>query len=1051
MPVLDLEEALNDSLTNLHVDEKPTSPKASPRCSSGFMTEETVHVQPIEQHTKILTPRPSAGATLRSTPTEKLPPAADQSNTPSSRESPISGKPPSVVGSIVSRAISRRETNPWTPIDQSYNLLSTSQNACSMAEGLDDDSILEPFPYERVTTNLSELIAATPPIFEGSIDLTRFGGHRDTFAILGLRRQQHREIDLPTSFFEHLLPLIDFPTYLAIRLCCRSWSLSISQVRPLATPATFRLPTEILQQIYRHLGPVDFNSARHTCRAWMIASLDPELLKHELKRGGWFGAAIADEDMIERSPQMVITNEWPLSKRLATECQLMPNWSGTGLLRRCAASVPSFDAFQQLSASTNDPALALGLEINFSKLTLGSKHASKQSRATSLNPSVCGKYVLVVNECTIYVFSLGMKTRLFHGDDLKAVEAVTSIVCPRRVLAVSMDTSYGCFAVAALLEDRIGLVCDLQNTQPRQENPISRIPSISWKYGSRWSLEGSDDEMEIDEPRPNSSLAFYNQKGEMCPWAKGESPLTDTPERYDLTSPETSIPVERGPRSIYSNVCSPEDPPRNVAICPQRRCVAFGCSAGIEIHWTDPSDGQNKTRWFPLVNPSDYLHFIPPRAGVDTLNRLRLASSVAHPSEQTALLTKFAPQMLEGRQDEMAWECTSNMAFDPCKESPLTDQPNHYHAVPLSDGYHVLFTDVETGEVCLGSERPDADTSGSKFAKRAILQTANMNAVPKCYAAATELSWGVRIAVGYSNGCVWLFSVPRDMFVASCSEAEHTQLEWLDQYDTYEGKKEHAETSNGALTIAWPMLIRGIEVAQVNELENVCVDASNGSVAVWGFSADGFLRRWDISSRLNISVRKLTVLSNGDIVGDEDDDGDWIMKNAPWVPSYTATPPGYDGTNSATSFQTAPNTSWQGISRRSLENQASNVDSGYASATDGGSERDSGIDMMDTDDEEDDDDDGDDGIPRPTALESSSLTPTALDTPSSTTFLPAPPTPMDLDTTTRVPLHEHDSFPPRPSVENGFFEDEGYESDDAAMQDAVEFCDENADFEVRIL
>lgn len=34
----------------------------------------------------------------------------------------------------------------------------------------------------------------------------------------------------------------------------------------------------------------------------------------------------------------------------------------------------------------------------------------------------------------------------------------------------------------------------------------------------------------------------------------------------------------------YKNLCSGEDAPRSVAICPQRKCVAFGCQGGIELH-----------------------------------------------------------------------------------------------------------------------------------------------------------------------------------------------------------------------------------------------------------------------------------------------------------------------------------------------------------------------------------------------------------------------------------------------------------------------------------
>src|ERR1700712_4653623 len=97
------------------------------------------------------------------------------------------------------------------------------------------------------------------------------------------------------------------------------------------------------------------------------------------------------------------------------------------------------------------------------------------------------------------------------------------------------------------------------------------------------------------------------------------------------------MPVENGPRSLYRNLCSEDDPPRSVAICPQRRCVAFGCSAGIELHWVDALTGQDLNRWFPLTAPSDFLFFLPPRKSVDSAKKLRLISSAAQPSERPAI------------------------------------------------------------------------------------------------------------------------------------------------------------------------------------------------------------------------------------------------------------------------------------------------------------------------------------------------------------------------------------------------------------------------------
>ena len=81
-------------------------------------------------------------------------------------------------------------------------------------------------------SNFDRIITLPRGSIRDSVDLTGFGGHRDTFAILGIRREQGRDIELPASVFRCLLTFIDFDTYLAIRLICRSWSKAISEVRP---------------------------------------------------------------------------------------------------------------------------------------------------------------------------------------------------------------------------------------------------------------------------------------------------------------------------------------------------------------------------------------------------------------------------------------------------------------------------------------------------------------------------------------------------------------------------------------------------------------------------------------------------------------------------------------------------------------------------------------------------------------------------------------------------------------------------------------------------
>lgn len=284
--------------------------------------------------------RGSRSHSYRSTPTELSPLDSTLSYTPSSGPaSPISGKARTLAGTDRrwTSGLSSRDYigAAFTKLD--FEMLRgrlTSRDLTAEPQEMFDDSVLEPRPYERVKTNLSEIITARPGPARDSIDLTGFGGHRDTFAILGIRRKQRQDIELPAKVFRCLLRYIDFETYLAVRLACRSWSTTISQVRPPQQRAVRRIPVEILEKVYYYMSPMDFNAARYTCRAWMAASLETRLLTYMLKRGGWWAAAVVDLATIEEGRfQSTSALEWLLSKRLATECSLRPDWTGNGLTR----------------------------------------------------------------------------------------------------------------------------------------------------------------------------------------------------------------------------------------------------------------------------------------------------------------------------------------------------------------------------------------------------------------------------------------------------------------------------------------------------------------------------------------------------------------------------------------------------------------------------------------------------------------------------------------------------------------------------------------------
>jgi hypothetical protein len=432
-----------------------------------------------------------------------------------------------------------------------------------------------------------------------------------------------------------------------------------------------KLPTEINQLIYLYLAPVDFNAARHTCRAWYYNSLQQSLLETMIKRGGWHSSCqqeIAEKGVphFRKSAEYI----WLLNRRIARECVLGPDWTGHGLSDATGETKSAF-----VQAST----------VDFTEVAV--HYPESTTAGTTFTVSSCGKFLMAANGCLIYIYELNKSYT--NDEDWSQVHPgslrpVTSIICPHRVLACSMDTSSHRYAVAVLLDGRMGLVCDIaasnvvpqmseaevasssHTTQPLDRADI-RIPPYNGFHHSVSFL----DRVSLDSSAPvqfpgGSMTAFVfpgiaaTRTGAGCPDA-GKGKEQNYEREYGTAaagqssyppsglgshfvgsggrsksrfpacrSPGSNIkamPVESGPRSLYRNLCSEDDPPRSVAICPQRRCVAFGCSAGIELHWVDALTGQDLNRWFPLTAPSDFLFFLPPRKSVDSAKKLRLISS----------------------------------------------------------------------------------------------------------------------------------------------------------------------------------------------------------------------------------------------------------------------------------------------------------------------------------------------------------------------------------------------------------------------------------------
>lgn len=700
-----------------------------------------------------------------------------------------------------------------------------------------------------------------------------------------------------------------------------------------------QLPTEILQQVFRLLTPTDFNSSRHICRAWFISSLEPSILKLMLKRGGWSSCmehCFGRNQSLESGSR--INDAWIMSKHIARECTLGPDWTGNG-----ASGGNAQDASSKKSGFVHIS------NVDFTEVPV--PRSETDTAGIIFTVSTCGKFLVAANGCLIYVYELNRSHTQKESSAIcpGSLRPVTSVICPRRVLACSMDTSSRRYAIAVLLDGRVGLVCDITPSHivpgaaPTGDNDYSGHTVTSGHSAVSadefQGAEGSQRQLYTDSS-PFNFGSNHIAKEPRFIFRGVATAVTSAPNEYAWhgsvrryvpeyddanaetcrNSVTTSMPIEMGPRSLYRNLCSDDDPPRSVAICPQRRCVAFGCSAGIELHWVDALTGQDLNRWFPLTAPSDYLFFLPPRTGIDSAKKLRLISSAARPGETAAIsqrivgaTTRNSPfwgKLLyeeEVRESDAEGSCDQRFIARHRANSRnrlfagRVDCSDHYRAVPLNDGYHVLFTDPATGLLCLGSDAPVG--GATKLLRKIWFQGPGGKGCPVAYAGSMDPASGVRVVAAYgssSEQSVWFFSVPSDVFAANrglpfvqggsyvqawSRGAGHDNrnanwVDWWPDKGLYEWLDNIQDSIPGAFPrTIWPVKIRGQEIGTCPVLVDIAV-YSGPSMIVWAFSRNGLARAWRINDGNNTNVRNMWVTRDGTVC-EFDEEGDLDMSNAP--------------------------------------------------------------------------------------------------------------------------------------------------------------------------
>ena len=259
------------------------------------------------------------------------------------------------------------------------------------------------------------------------------------------------------------------------------------------------------------------------------------------------------------------------------------------------------------------------------------------------------------------------------------------------------------------------------------------------------------------------------------------------------------------------------------------------------------------------------------------------------------------------------------------------ESTDNYRSIPLSNGYHVLFTDQASQKLCLGMDAPSVGVN--RMAKKVIFEGPR-GIIPTVYAVGRDLSWGVRVAAGYGDE-VWLFTVPADIFLC---EGNGDGEPWIEQYVPHD-KLVHARGMRAAKALLvdrpvvasvserdgsedagsiWPITVPGIRIATVPGLSEIAVNSRPASFTIWAFASDGIARAWQMRGGEPKDVKAATVLRDGSTIEERNDageledevgmsgcdfevdaDGDAIMQDAPALAEISL--PGLEWT-SHTSF-----------------------------------------------------------------------------------------------------------------------------------------------------
>ncbi|KAF9873977.1 F-box domain-containing protein [Colletotrichum karsti] len=392
---------------------------------------------------------------------------------------------------------------------------------------------------------------------------------------------------------------------------------------------------------------------------------------------------------------------------------------------------------------------------------------------------------------------------------------------------------------------------------------------------------------------------------------------------------------------MYQNVCRADDRPRSVAICPHRECVAFGCASAIGLFWFDDTTGQTFSRSFPLSTPGDFLYFLPPRPVVDTTNKLRLLSSAASLNPESFLsheiLGAFAqpvgghlqqiPAVISrletsagGTGPEISsvytlieeptafanrlsahheWVRGSNI---PLRSASATSSEN-YRAVPLGDGYHIIFNDPQTGHLCLGKDAPMGPMSRLQRKVQFRAPATASSTAPTAFAVGKDLRDGVRVVAVFPT-TTWVegvgfefwrqllvfYTIPPDMFqdisfFESFEELDRPVADWIWWWQPVNTLRAFAAAHNSGhpsldflIGPSYPLDVHCQVIAACSGVTELSLDVDL-DIIIWAFSTAGWGRCWALDTGKAVPIVQSAIQMDGSL-RPMDLEGDLMMPDA---------------------------------------------------------------------------------------------------------------------------------------------------------------------------